>query len=684
MALPPKFGVFADGRSGLTPIASKFPSIGFSSPLPPEAADNARYEEYQRRLLHGFTTRELSSMDVITTRPLKRSTLLNGIHPIFAKSRWEKTPSPEHERLNLYALPDWPGLSGDWIADNEIVWKAIYPSLQIATRVLASVHLLAWFAALLAPGKTKIPIERIHRGDFFDPAFVELDNMWSFTPKVPFDEALQSLTRQRLDRILENLMGSGELTFGFKHQSIDPWNNIPAWEFSQIGVTQLFNSRTVSIFLGYNLAEPLLRNDLSDAERMGCEWNFASVLLHEICHAVWYGYCLEYPGQLLEKNEPYFKNEPLAELGYVMEREVFGGVSGLMLRGTFLCPLGYWLSTEIISLDHCERTTQTILINPPLSNIQTYFPIKAEFFENIQQESFWRVSIGMLGMSGLHARTLAEGAQVTHSGLGPNNRVRGVAVKYLARIQEPDVRLSEFRRKLNEYFKASGHRMSLEELENFRFGKAMLDNAVWEEAFWLTSVTLRGFLSTVMDTLEYTLSGKNRAARADALDKIDAFLKAASAKHLSQINSFLALPHELRGQDRHDDLLRWNRGARIYARGCYSLAFSDIDYTKTAAFEQSILDLEFCRMLLYHPIMKSLVPGHQSETDCLSAANRLKDAGDIEAFKAAVAPTITSPDCSLFADAAVRVIQSELPLDQDTYTQATRGHGQKWFWIRLV
>jgi hypothetical protein len=90
------------------------------------------------------------------------------------------------------------------------------------------------FAALLAPGKTRIPIQRIHRGDFWDPAFEQLDNMWSFTPKVPFDEALQNLTRRRLDHILKNLMGSAELTFGFKHQSIDPWNNIPAWEFRYV------------------------------------------------------------------------------------------------------------------------------------------------------------------------------------------------------------------------------------------------------------------------------------------------------------------------------------------------------------------------------------------------------------------------------------------------------------------
>lgn len=96
------------------------------------------------------------------------------------------------------------------------------------------------------------------------------------------------------------------------------------------------------VYLNYSIVEPLLRDDLTSSERMGCEWFFADVLIHEmavsksvarvnkillIClfsqHAFWQAEHVEhYPNHSSRAWEPYFQDDVLAELGYSMETAV--------------------------------------------------------------------------------------------------------------------------------------------------------------------------------------------------------------------------------------------------------------------------------------------------------------------------------------------------------------------------
>jgi len=96
------------------------------------------------------------------------------------------------------------------------------------------------------------------------------------------------------------------------------------------------------VYLNYSIVEPLLRDDLTSSERMGCEWFFANVLIHEmavsksvarvnkillIClfsqHAFWQAEHVEhYPNHSSRAWEPYFQDDVLAELGYSMETAV--------------------------------------------------------------------------------------------------------------------------------------------------------------------------------------------------------------------------------------------------------------------------------------------------------------------------------------------------------------------------
>jgi hypothetical protein len=71
------------------------------------------------------------------------------------------------------------------------------------------------------------------------------------------------------------------------------------------------------------------------------------------------------------------------------EQKVFGGIAGPMRDNNMEGHLGYWLETEFPSLNFAFRTKDPILTRPRLSNTQTFFPMKASFFEAIQQEDFW-------------------------------------------------------------------------------------------------------------------------------------------------------------------------------------------------------------------------------------------------------------------------------------------------------
>jgi hypothetical protein len=99
-------------------------------------------EDFQRRELYGFTTRELAQLDVISDRTLKPGNLKNGIHPLVARDRWEdKPPQPSFTRDYLYPLKNG---NGYWSSENPAVWRVLEPCLRLASRFLLSMHALPW------------------------------------------------------------------------------------------------------------------------------------------------------------------------------------------------------------------------------------------------------------------------------------------------------------------------------------------------------------------------------------------------------------------------------------------------------------------------------------------------------------------------------------------------------------
>ena len=88
-------------KSGFTPLDLIFPG----GPLDPASEECRRreiIEAFQGDKLRGYTSMELVQLDAITVREMKPDTLNLPIIPLLQRTRWEKTPSKQHARTQMY------------------------------------------------------------------------------------------------------------------------------------------------------------------------------------------------------------------------------------------------------------------------------------------------------------------------------------------------------------------------------------------------------------------------------------------------------------------------------------------------------------------------------------------------------------------------------------------------------
>ena len=111
-------------------------------PIPDDQEERTRY--------CGFTLTEFVELGALNTS--KRETFqpnnLKGIHPVFAQDKWEKdVPAQFTMKRKLYPLgKDRKNRlrDGYWTGHNPLVWKALEPSLKLASKFVENAHLFPW------------------------------------------------------------------------------------------------------------------------------------------------------------------------------------------------------------------------------------------------------------------------------------------------------------------------------------------------------------------------------------------------------------------------------------------------------------------------------------------------------------------------------------------------------------
>ncbi|KAN0108634.1 hypothetical protein V8E51_008376 [Hyaloscypha variabilis] len=261
------------GKSGLTPI---------SSPLPTPITEE-RLKNYQKRRFYGFSAAKLEEMGMMAALGDEQmvAELTNPIHPMYVRSQWESLADMPRHRGPVPIRGDEDGY---WLPENPRVWQILEPSLRLASLLLTNASQYPWWDALFHGNYSDIVPSRI-------PS--------------PFDDPANFL-----------------VSF---HQRSPEQHNTP--EAINLLQTRLHAASPVGVVrsnIALELLQPLLRDDLTRAERILAQFRFAATLIHETAHAVWIMLRTGFPSPK-PTTEPYFEDEVLCELGWSLEDKIWGG-----------------------------------------------------------------------------------------------------------------------------------------------------------------------------------------------------------------------------------------------------------------------------------------------------------------------------------------------------------------------
>lgn len=124
----------SQGKSGLTPVEPLDPNISDA-----ENKNLRRLTDYQCHVLRGFTSLQLRDSGCLSKSNISRNDLHSPIHPIYMRDQW--MPSGE-------TLP--APFNGVRSGTNPVVWNAIRPMLQIASRIIDSSSMWIWYVRNVA------------------------------------------------------------------------------------------------------------------------------------------------------------------------------------------------------------------------------------------------------------------------------------------------------------------------------------------------------------------------------------------------------------------------------------------------------------------------------------------------------------------------------------------------------
>ncbi|ESZ91772.1 hypothetical protein SBOR_7842 [Sclerotinia borealis F-4128] len=263
------------GKSGLTPR------------VPASKSDDGKGKE---KRFNGFTTFDLHSMQALAALDtnIYIHGLENPIHPCFERSKWVvENDMPKHKG----AIPILGREEGFWMADNPVVWNLLKPCLQLATLMLHNECKYSWLDALLNVNYDDVPNS---------PEGMKLQRFFSRT----HEERTKQLP-QTLEKLIQDL--TNVVIFGFNSGYEDVETGLPSLRTSRNAITgdhSMYDR--IKVLISTEMAQPLLRDDLTDAEKMGNRLRIATTFVHEF--AIWGGQPTPLITQIYNRGGPGLPN----------------------------------------------------------------------------------------------------------------------------------------------------------------------------------------------------------------------------------------------------------------------------------------------------------------------------------------------------------------------------------------
>ncbi|KAF4619030.1 hypothetical protein G7Y89_g14816 [Cudoniella acicularis] len=275
-------------KSGLSPVDFK------PSHTEEELRRLLALEGYQRKTLEGFTIKELTTLETFapTCENVQYqsgppySIRVNPIHSVFARERW-MAALPRHLAPFTLGL----GRPGYWDVDmesNAAITKSGY-----------------WDT--LRFGK----YDKIQPADL--PLGFAAADLYRCQGRAAHEtnseEAIKS--HQALWRSMAH-----KVNFRLKSSFVEPDTGLVS---NKIVYACTEGPAGLSVWLSYELLEPLMNPNLCIGDRLIQQSQIAITLLHELAHVAWHtiGQAVGHPGP-----EPYFEDQSLSELGWAMEEVI--------------------------------------------------------------------------------------------------------------------------------------------------------------------------------------------------------------------------------------------------------------------------------------------------------------------------------------------------------------------------
>ncbi|KAI1653796.1 hypothetical protein F4813DRAFT_393379 [Daldinia decipiens] len=396
-------------------------------------------QDYQRVMFNDMTSDEMVYNNIYTQSDDAICDLEGPIHAALSRDRWRDVSSKGADRFDPRYLYNLNGVREEWDPKtNDILWAALQPALLLVSKMLLSDH----------PGirdvmdlrtRYKIPDNLVEDRDNpstpnlvgyrpLEKTILDLENSWP--EMIQLNEMGYDFV-QNVWRVLFYCLRFDISCAWFEPTEANDANAVDGVKEAKTliyGVTQASGrgrDTIITIWIAAELIWPLLVPQYSQSEKLTASFIIASTLMHEFAHAVNCAHVLlttdsffaEFPGQPtltsvllrqlghvlwdidVEGGDPFWDGIGNAELGFDLEKQLWGFLANLMMSGSFIKPSRQITTLPLIA----EANPYPTARNPPTRGMrragpilhaeyptENYcHPVPIDYMAQFFRESFW-------------------------------------------------------------------------------------------------------------------------------------------------------------------------------------------------------------------------------------------------------------------------------------------------------